>query len=362
MTPDGDEREGPAGSLGRLAIIDRGGVEQPVGQALPRGSPCILVRVPAKANLFLAIRGRRPDGYHQLVTVLQSVSLYDQLWVWIAGPPGQGHHPAARRRMRMRLLHDAGPDVPADQSNLAIRAARALGHVTKVLDLDIVDEQEARRAWQPGAVPVTVMELEKKIPVGGGMAGGSADAAAALIGLNELWGCHLSRESLKAVGSALGTDVPFCVIGGTALGTGRGTTLAQVLCPGMFWWVVCQAYEPLSTADVYRAWDRECAPSALEPDPVVTALRTCDARALGAALHNDLEPAAFALRPELADAKAQLISAGALGAVLSGSGPTLLALCESEDAARSLASAVAGRFRSVSVARSPAGGPEVTPC
>lgn len=322
----------------------------------------MLVRVPAKANLFLAIRGRRSDGYHELVTVLQSISLYDQLRVWIAGPSGQGHHPAARRRMRIRLLHDGGPDVPADHDNLTIRAARALGHITKVLDLDIVDEEEARRAYQPGAVPVTVMELEKRIPVGGGMAGGSADAAAALIGLNELWGCHLSRESLKAVGAALGTDVPFCVIGGTALGTGRGVTLARVLCSGVFWWVVCQSHEPLSTADVYQAWDRECTPSALEPDPVVTALRQCDARALGAALHNCLEPAAFALRPELADAKAQLIDAGALGAVLSGSGPTLLALCESEEAAHALASSVAGRFHSVSVARSPAGGPEVAAC
>jgi 4-diphosphocytidyl-2-C-methyl-D-erythritol kinase len=263
--------------------------------------------------------------------------------------------------MRMRLLHDAGPDMPPDQDNLTIRAARALGHVTKVLDLDIVD-QEAWHACQPDAMPVTVMELEKRIPVGGGMAGGSADAAAALIGLNELWGCHLSRDSLKAVGAALGTDVPFCVIGGTALGTGRGITLARVLCTGVFWWAVCQAHEPLSTADVYRAWDLECAPSAIEPDLVVTALRMCDARALGAALHNDLEPAAFALRPELAKAKAQLIDAGALGAVLSGSGPTLLAMCESEKAAHSLASSVAGRFRSVSVARSPAGGPEVAFC
>ncbi|MGH8901947.1 MAG: 4-(cytidine 5'-diphospho)-2-C-methyl-D-erythritol kinase [Egibacteraceae bacterium] len=333
-----------------------------MGQVLPFGGPCVLVRAPAKANLFLAIRGRRPDGYHELVTVLQSMSLYDHLRVWIAGPPGQGEHPAARMRMRVRLIHDAGPDVPGDQDNLAIRAARALGHVAKVLDLDIVDEEEAQRAYQPGSVPVTMMDLEKRIPVAGGMAGGSADAAAALIGLNELWGCYLSRESLKAVGSALGTDVPFCVIGGTALGTGRGITLAQVLCAGTFWWVVCQAREPLSTADVYRAWDRECAPSALEPDRVITALRTRDARALGAALHNDLELAAFALRPELADAKAQLIDAGALGAVLSGSGPTLLALCESEEAAHALASSVAGRFRSVSVVRSPAGGPEVTPC
>jgi 4-diphosphocytidyl-2-C-methyl-D-erythritol kinase len=334
-----------------------------VRQALPHDGPCLLIRTPAKINLFLAIRGRRPDGYHELVTVLQSVSLYDYLRVWIAGPPNQNPRAAARRCMHVRLVHDAGPDVPAGQRNLVIRAACALGQVTKVFDLDIVDEQKGWRAQQPRAVPVTVMELQKQIPVKGGMAGGSTDAAAALIGLNELWGCHLSRESLQAVGSTLGTDVPFCVLGGTALGTGRGSTLARVLCAGTFWWVVCQAHEPLSTAEVYDAWGRaKCTPSMLDPEAVVTALRTGDARALGAALYNDLEPAAFALRPELADAKAQLIGTGALGAVVSGSGPTLLALCESEEAARSLAKLVAGRFRSVSVVRSPAGGPEAMPC
>lgn len=264
--------------------------------------------------------------------------------------------------MRIRMTHDAGSAVPLDQENLAIRAARALGHVTKVLDLDLVDEEEARRAHEPGSVPVTVIELAKHIPVAGGMAGGSADAAAALVGLNELWGCGLSRGNLQAVGSALGTDVPFCCVGGTALATGRGTTLTPVLAHGAYWWAVCQAHEPLSTADVYRAWDRVCAPSDASADQVLSALRTGDPLMLGKVLRNDLEPAAFSLRPELADAKALLIDAGALGAVLSGSGPTMLALCETEGDARSLARSVAGRFRFVTVARSPAGGPEISPC
>lgn len=330
--------------------------------ALPNIGACIMVRVPAKINLFLAMRGRRSDGYHELATVLQSVSIYDQLRMTIAGPPGQGFHPAARRRMRIRLSHDAGPEVPTGDDNLAIRAARALGHVTGVLDLAIVDEEEARRASQPGTVPVTLMRLEKRIPVAGGMAGGSADAAAALVGLNELWDCQLSRQSLEVIGSTLGTDVPFCVTGGSALATGRGTTFAPVLSKGTFHWVICQAREPLSTAAVYRAWDRERTPSDAEPDPVLAALRTPDPQALGAALRNDLEPAAFALRPELAQAKARLIDAGALGAVLSGSGPTLLALCESEETAQALARAVVDQFYSVTVARSPAGGPELLPC
>ncbi|MGH8909066.1 MAG: 4-(cytidine 5'-diphospho)-2-C-methyl-D-erythritol kinase [Egibacteraceae bacterium] len=331
-------------------------------RAVPHAGPGVVVRVPAKINLFLSIRGRRRDGYHEVVTVLQTVALFDRLRLSIAGPPGQGYHPAARRRMRILLTHDGGPDVPSDADNLAIRAARALGHVTKVLDLDLVDEEEARHAWRPGAVPVTVMQLQKRIPTGGGLAGGSADAAAALVGLNELWGCHLSRESLKTVGSALGTDVPFCCIGGTALGTGRGSILARTICRGVYWWVICQAGEPLSTADVYRAWDRECRPTRADPRPVTTALAAHDPEALAAALRNDLEPAAFSLRPELKPAKASLISAGALGAVLSGSGPTLLALCESRQAATALASAVADRFHAVTVACAPAGGPEVTPC
>jgi len=330
--------------------------------AVPRGRLCVMVRVPAKLNLFLAIRGLRPDGYHEVVTVLQTVSLFDRMRFTIAGPPGQGHHPAARRRMRMLLTHDGGPDVPVDQDNLAIRAARALGHVTKVLDLDIVDEEEARKAREPGSAPVTVMQLQKRIPVAGGMAGGSADAAAALVGLNELWGCHLSRPNLKAIGSTLGTDVPFCCMGGTQLGTGRGTTLAHVMCKGLYWWVVCIAGFPLPTADVYREWDRGCEPNRALPHAILAALGAHDPEALGAALHNDLEAAAFALRPELADAKRLLVDGGALGAVLSGSGPTMLALCDSEQAARTLAGSVADHFRTVKVACSPAGGPEVTHC
>jgi len=327
--------------------------------------PCVAVVVPAKLNLFLSVRGRRPDAFHELVTVLQTVSLYDRLRVGLIGPPGQGHHPAARRRMRVRLSHNGGPAVPSADANLAVRAARALGHATKVIDLAVVDERAVTLAnpeVDAAATPVTVMNLDKGIPVAGGMAGGSADAAAALVSLNELWGFALSRDDLRRLAAVLGSDVPFCVVGGTALATGRGTALAQVLCRGTFHWVVCQAREPLETAAVYRAWDRHCRPSEVEPDAVLQALRGRDAEALGAALHNDLEEAAFSLRPELEDAKKALIDAGALGAVLSGSGPTLLALCESEQAAAAVGTRVRGRFAKTVVAHSPAGGPEFRPC
>lgn len=329
------------------------------------GAPCVSVRVPAKLNLFLSVRGRRPDGFHELVTVFQSVSVFDRVRAGLIGPPGQGHHPAARRRMRVALWHDAGTAVPSGTDNLAVKAARALGHAAGVIDLAFVDARALRPAdpeVDQASSPYTVIDLRKDIPVGAGMAGGSADAAAALVALNELWACELSRDDLRTVGAELGSDVPFCVVGGTAIATGRGTALAQVLARGTYNWVVCTAAAPLATADVYKSWDRCCAVNEVQPDAVVQALRTTDAEALGAALHNDLEPAAFALRPTLEDDKRTLLDAGALGAVLSGSGPTLLALAESQQHAAEICKSVQGEFHSVQVASSPAGGPEIGPC
>jgi 4-diphosphocytidyl-2-C-methyl-D-erythritol kinase len=308
----------------------------------------VRIRVPAKLNLFLAVRGRRADGYHELVSVLQTVSLFDELRADFSGPPGRGEHPAGRRKMGVELRTNDAPGLPASPAdNLAVRAALALGARTGIVlnghgDLD---------------APRTVLDLHKRIPVAGGMAGGSADAAAALVALNELWRCDLDRDELRTLAAELGSDVPFCVVGGTALATGRGTEMAQVLCRGTFSWVIATSPTPLPTAEVYRAWDRHCRPSTDDPDAVLTALLGGDPRALAAAIHNDLEPAAFALRPELADAKAALLDAGALGALLSGSGPTLLALCEDDTAAAAVADRVAPAHREVVVARSPAGGP-----
>ena len=329
------------------------------------GAPCVSVRVPAKLNLYLSVRGRRPDGFHELVTVFQSVSVYDRVRAGLIGPPGQGHHPAARRRMRVALWHDAGTAVPSGTDNLAVKAARALGHAAGVIDLAFVDARSLRRAdpeVDTAMSPYTVLDLRKEIPVAAGMAGGSADAAATLVALNELWHCELTRDDLRTIGAELGSDVPFCVVGGTALATGRGTALAQVLSRGIFHWVVCTASEPLSTTEVYKSWDRCCSVNEVQPDAVVQALRTTDPEALGAALHNDLEPAAFALRPGLAEGKQLLRDAGALGAVLSGSGPTLLGLAASEADATELADRVREHFDSVRVATSPSGGPELGTC
>jgi 4-diphosphocytidyl-2-C-methyl-D-erythritol kinase len=242
--------------------------------------------------------------------------------------------------------------------NLAVRAARALGSALGTIEVQAIEGDLGGE----GCTARTVIDLRKQIPVAGGMAGGSADAAGALVALNELWGGELDRDALREVAAELGSDVPFCVVGGTALATGRGTAFAQVLCRGTFHWVVGTSEEPLSTAAVYRAWDEHCQPSEVEPDAVLAALRGEDAEALGAALHNDLQEAAFALRPALREDREAFLDAGALGAVLSGSGPTMLALAASQEHASELAAAVGDRFTRTVVASSPAGGPELRPC
>jgi 4-diphosphocytidyl-2-C-methyl-D-erythritol kinase len=319
---------------------------------------CVTVRVPAKVNLFLAVRGLRDDGYHELVTVMQTIGLHDELRVGVVGPPGRGHHPATRRRMGGELWTDEVDGLPEVGDNLAVRAAGALGSAVGTIDVTAV----ARRLDVDGSTARTVIDLYKAIPIAGGMAGGSADAAGALVALNELWGCALDRDALRELAADLGSDVPFCVVGGTALATGRGTALAQVLCRGTFHWVIGTSATPLSTAAVYRAWDEGSTPSEIEPDAVLAALRSQDAEALGAALHNDLQEAAFSLRPELRADREALLDAGALGAVLSGSGPTMLALAASSADAHRLAAAVEGRFARTLFSASPAGGPELRPC
>ncbi len=309
---------------------------------------CVRVRVPSKVNLFLAVRGRRPDGYHELTTVLQTVSIYDTVRAELVGPGAA--HPAARRFMDLTFTQDAAEGVPADGDNLAVRAARRMMQATGVGTAD--------RNGHPD-VPVTRLHLRKSIPVAAGMAGGSADAAATLVALNRLWDVDLSSGELRELAAELGSDIPFCVGGGTALATGTGTAVAQVLARGTYAWVVGISDDPLSTADVYRAHDEVGGPSDAEPDAVLQALRTGDGEALGAALHNDLEVAACHLRPELTERKEALLAAGALGAIVSGSGPTVVGLASSAHDAHLLADQVRDRFDRVEVALSPAGGPEI---
>lgn len=312
------------------------------------GSVRARVRVPAKINLFLAVEGLRDDGYHELTTVFQTVALHDRLTAEMVGEPAW-LHPAHRRRLRVSLAHDAGPEVPTGRDNLVVRAAELL---LEAMGVPVEDEELED-------VLVATLELEKSIPVAAGMAGGSADAAAALVVLNELWDAGCTRAELEALGARLGADVPFCVAGGTSLATGTGTAVAPVLCHGEFHWVIGISPEQLSTPDVYRAWDDAGSESTADVAGVLAALRSGEVDELAAAVHNDLEGPAFSLLPPLRDRAERLRDAGAVTTLLSGSGPTLLGLASSEEHAVALANDVVGVFDRVVVASSPAGGPRL---
>ena len=269
----------------------------------------VTVRVPAKVNLQLAVGPGREDGFHDLVNVFHAVSLFDEVTVREArsrrpSPPDGGASVVAG------LTADGGlgshlSRVPLDASNLAACAVA------------LVAERTGK------GFPVTV-HLDKNIPVAGGMAGGSADAAAALVACDRLWGTGLSREELLDCAAELGSDVPFAVVGATAVGTGRGEVLAPMASPGRFRWVFALSPHGLSTARVFGEYDR-IRPDAPQPrlDPALAgALALGDPAAVGAALTNDLQGAALSLLPELERTLGIGRGAGALGALVSGSGPT----------------------------------------
>lgn len=311
------------------------------------------VRVPAKINLFLSVRGRRPDGYHEVVTVLETVALHDVVTAELIGDRGECQHPSARARMGLHCSHDAETDLPTDQRNLAVRAAHTLADAMGI-QLSMLDDPPG-----PPAGPTTALHLDKAIPLSGGMAGGSADAAGALLALDRLWGCGLVRAELEELAVELGADVPFCLSGGTALATGTGTATAQILSTGTYEWVLVLPEDGLGAAEVYDVWDRVSGPSEAAPDAVLEALRTQDAVALGAALHNELEDAVFELRPELRDVRDALLEAGALGAMVSGSGPTVAGLARDPFSAARITAELQERGLAAVAVRGPAGGPEV---
>lgn len=268
------------------------------------------VRVPAKINLCLGVGPVRDDGYHPLATVYQAVDLHDEVRATIRDDD--------RITVTVHSELDTKAEstfVPEDDDNLAVRAARLLRDRAGITDgIDLV--------------------IRKVIPVAGGMAGGSADAAASLVACNEAWGAGLSRAALEVLAAQLGSDVPFLLHGGNAVGGGRGETVSPVLARGSYNWVLATAHEGLSTKAVFAEFDRlnedVLVPQPAVPDALLAALRAGDAEALGLALSNDLTEAALSLRPELEDTLAIGLEAGALGAILSGSGPTALFLAGSE--------------------------------
>ncbi|GEN79736.1 4-(cytidine 5'-diphospho)-2-C-methyl-D-erythritol kinase [Actinotalea fermentans] len=262
----------------------------------------IRVRAPGKVNLSLAVGRRQEDGFHPLATVFQAVSLVEEL---VATPADD---------VTVEVTGPQAGLVPTDGSNLAVRAARLLADAT-------------------GVEAGVHLAIRKDVPVAGGMAGGSADAAAALVACDALWGTGLPRSELARLAADLGSDVPFALQGGTAVGTGRGHLLSPVLSRGEYHWTVGLSPRGLSTPEVFGAFDALVG-AAVDPDPVVDdallrALLAGDAEAVGAALSNDLQHAALELAPELAETLAVAEDAGALGVVVSGSGPTVVALAAS---------------------------------
>lgn len=293
----------------------------------------VTVRSPAKVNLGLSVGPRAADGYHPVATVYQAISLYDEIKARVAAPG----------ECTLKMTGEAADTVPLGDDNLAVRAARLLAETRQV---------EAGVA----------LSVHKTIALAGGLAGGSTDAAGALVACDGLWGTGLSREELADLAGRLGSDVPFCLTGGMAVGTGRGTVLSPVLARGSYEWVLAYADTGLSTSDVYAEFDRlhdgEQAGAPGVPESLMAALRSGDPYAVGKELHNDLAPAALRLKPSLRRTLALGEEYGALGSAVSGSGPTCLFLAADQEHAVDLAVALSssGLCRTVQRAHGPVGG------
>lgn len=292
----------------------------------------VRVRVPAKINLHLGVGPVRADGFHELVTVFHAVDLVDE----ITAEPATG--------LVLRMSGPGSDELPAGPDNLAWRAASLLAEHVQV-------------------PPDVELHVTKAIPVSGGMAGGSADAAGVLLACATLWQLGSAKSELVELAAELGSDVPFALTGGTALGTGRGEFLTPVLSTGQFSWVLAIASFGLSTADVYREIDRqragEAAPEPIgSPDALLDALRSGDPERVGAELANDLQPAAIALAPQLRRTLEAGRELGALAGIVSGSGPTCAFLCADADAATQLAASLAaeGVCRTTRVVNGPVAG------
>ena len=289
---------------------------------------------PGKVNLTLRVGAPTPDGYHPLVTVFEALNLRETVTVRTSKTPGVRVETIAYLpdgsvdEATTRAMMDVDP-----ATHLAVRAARVLQRLA------------AAGPWASTAAGLSI-RVDKRVPVAGGMAGGSADAAAALVACNELWDLGLGDEQLHAIGRSLGADVPACLAGGIALGTGRGDHMS-VLREGdeagaeyQHHWVMLLAHEGLSTPSVFREFDRvdaAGAPALAEPTPEEVAALCAGPEELRHCLVNDLQAPALRLRPELAETIAAAIEAGSLAVTLSGSGPTVAALARDAEHARTLA-------------------------
>lgn len=287
----------------------------------------VRLRTFAKINLFLRVIGVRPDGFHEVETILHGIDIYDEIDI---EPSTDGVN------VTMEFVEGATGALPARGENLIEHAA---GILVEGL----------------GSTNGAAVHVKKGIPIGAGLGGGSGNAAGALVTLAEMWDLDLARDKLVALAGRLGADVPYCIDGGTALATGRGEQLTALANIEPMWFVLGGSNQPLLTREVYELWDSTRS-SRDEPGaaPLTMALGAGDAAEVATLLHNDLERPAFSLRPELEGKKQVLMDAGALGASMSGSGPTLYALVEDEASAQELAGKVENTFDWIRVVTSQA--------
>ena len=280
----------------------------------PAGAvPSVRVRAPGKVNIVLRVGALQDDGYHDLATAFQALSLYE----YVTATPSEGFSVEVSGSVALDR-------VPQDGRNIAVKAAKLL----------------AKRTGYEGGTHLTI---EKHVPVTGGMGGGSADAAATLVACDALWGTNIGRDRLTAIARELGADVPFALVGGTAIGTGRGDVLSPALATGQFEWVLALSDQGLSTPEVYAELDRhrarhrhDIAPAPTAPsvpDVVLHALRAGDSHMLAEVLDNDLQAAALHLAPGLGEVLEIGEGNGALAGVISGSGPTVAFLAATTDTA-----------------------------
>ena len=272
----------------------------------------VVVRVPGKVNLHLGVGPLDPDGYHEVTTIFQAIALYDDVTVKFG---------ASETGIVLALTGSTAAGVPADSTNLAYRAA-------------------ALMIERYSLTPDLSIHLKKEIPVAGGMAGGSADATGVLAGIDALFELGLSRDELERIAAELGSDVPFSIAGGIAIGRGRGDQITPVLSRGSYHWVLALAGSGLSTPAVYGECDRLREGLDISRpqvnDAMMQALRAGDAQAVGSALSNDLQAAACSLRPALRLVLDVGMDYGAYGGIVSGSGPTVAFLVSDEEKALDL--------------------------
>jgi 4-diphosphocytidyl-2-C-methyl-D-erythritol kinase len=297
----------------------------------------VVARVPAKVNLQLSVGPLGDDGFHEVTTVFQAISLFDDVTVATA---------AENSGLVISVTGETAKGVPADSSNLAIKAAELM-----------IKEYEL-----PSDLSI---KLKKEIPVAGGMAGGSADAAGVIVGLDSLFELGLSRDEMELLGSKMGSDVPFSICGGVAIGSGRGDQITPALAKGNYNWVLALSGQGLATPSVYQECDRLreglSISAPVVSEQIMQALRAGDAKALGKALTNELQPAACSLRPALRLVLDVGIDYGALGGIVSGSGPTVAFLVSDDDHAMDLTVALSssGVVSSVVRATGPVAGARI---